>query len=133
MSRVTIHEKLCAALLLLCIYGSTTGAVSGQTGRNDLDLDTLVDPTAPLFLSTTSQPQGNLFNLMSTYRVNSILIRPNTKVAVINSRQVREGETIGNAEVLQIDKNSVTLLVAGEEQVLELYGRSIKTLIEGED
>jgi len=133
VSRVTIHEKLCAALLLLCIYGSTTGAVSGQTGRNDLDLDTLVDPTAPLFLSTTSQPQGNLFNLMSTYRVNSILIRPNTKVAVINSRQVREGETIGNAEVLQIDKNSVTLLVAGEEQVLELYGRSIKTLIEGED
>ena len=133
MSRVTIHEKLCAALLLLCIYGSTAGAVSGQTGRNDLDLDTLVDPTAPLFLSNTSQPQGNLFNLMSTYRVNSILIRPNTKVAVINSRQVREGETIGNAEVLQIDKNSVTLLVAGEEQVLELYGRSIKTLIEGED
>lgn len=100
----------------------------------DLDLKFLVDPTAPLDRGA-AQPasQASLFNLLTTYRVNSILIRPNMKVAVINSRQVREGDVIGNAEVVRIDKDTVTLNVAGEERVLELYGRSVKTLNTGEN
>lgn len=108
-------------------------AIAAQTVDNS-DLDELVDPTTPLLLNTTVQQSAqNLFSLLSTYRVTSILIRPNMKVAVINSRQVREGDLIGNAEVVKIDKNSVTLAVAGEQQVLELYGRSIKKSTEGEN
>jgi hypothetical protein len=103
---------------------------SAAEGVTADDFEQLRDPTAPLSMNTRQMPV-NLFNLLTTYEVSSILIRPNMKVAVINSRQVREGETIGNAEVVSIDKNSVTLRVAGEEQVLELYGRSVKTINTG--
>jgi hypothetical protein len=102
-----------------------------QNDDRDLSLENLVDPTAPLNVNAiANQPQATTFNPVSSYRVSSILIRPNLKVAVINSRRVSEGEMIGNAEVVRIDKHAVTLLVAGEEQVLEMYGRSIKTLNE---
>lgn len=112
----------------------SAGAASGADATGNNDLDTLVDPTAPLTMSASPGPtQASLFSLLSTYKVTSILIRPNTKVAVINSRQVREGEMVGNAEVVRIEKNAVTLNVAGEERVLELYGRSIKTLNENQN
>jgi len=111
-------------------YQASAQADSAETGVQD---EILRDPTAPLFSSAGSQPQANLFSLVSSYKVTSILLRPNMKVAVINSRQVREGDVIGNAEVVKIDKNTVTLQVAGEEQILELYGRSVKTLAKGEE
>lgn len=97
------------------------------------DLERLVDPTAPLNRGAQNTVQPNLFSLVSSYKVNSILIRPNTKIAVINSRQVREGDLIGNAEVKTIEKTAVTLEIAGEERVLELYGQSIKSLSEGSE
>ena len=111
-------------------YQASAQADSAETGVQD---EILRDPTAPLFSSAGSQPQANLFSLVSSYKVTSILLRPNMKVAVINSRQVREGDVIGNAEVVKIDKNTVTLQVAGKNQVLELYGRSVKTLTKGEE
>lgn len=107
------------------------GAYAADLPDNS-DLDQLVDPTAPLSMNNT-QPAVNLLSLQSNYRVNSILIRPNMKVAVINSRQVREGDLLGNAEVVRIDKRSVTLRLAGEEQVLELYARSIRSDATGEN
>ena len=57
----------------------------------------------------------------------------NLRVAVINSRQVKEGEAIGNATVVRIDKDTVTLEIAGEEQEIGLYTRSIKTMKNGDN
>lgn len=107
--------------------------VLAAEGVNNSDLERLVDPTAPLNRGVQNTVQPNLFSLVSSYKVNSILIRPNTKIAVINSRQVREGDLIGNAEVKSIEKTAVTLEIAGEERVLELYGLSIKSLSEGSE
>lgn len=118
-------------VLAVCLTELSFAAV--QPEDRDLALENLVDPTAPLNMNAmANQPQTSAFNPVSSYRVSSILIRPNMKVAVINSRQVSEGDMIGNAEVVRIDKHAVTLLVAGEEQVLEIYGRSIKTLNENQ-
>lgn len=128
-----IHFSL--ALLLVSMSGVFCIEASAQVGGEGMNAqeEILRDPTAPLFSNAASQPQTNLFSLVSSYKVTSILLRPNMKVAVINSRQVREGDVIGNAEVVKIDKNTVTLQVAGENQVLELYGRSVKTLTKGEE
>ncbi len=122
-------------MLLVNVSGVYCFEASAQTGSagNGAEEEILRDPTAPLFSTAGSQPQANLFSLVSSYKVTSILLRPNMKVAVINSRQVREGDVIGNAEVVKIDKNTVTLQVAGEDQILELYGRSVKTLTKGEE
>jgi len=118
---------------MFCCSAFIAIGISGAESSADMkEIEKLRDPTAPLVMGV-AQPQTNLFSLVSSYRVTSILIRPNLKVAVINSRQVRVGDIIGNAEVVNIDKNSVTLQVAGEEQILELYGRSIKTLNKGEE
>lgn len=127
-----VNRKICylLAMLLVNISGVYSLNASAQIGAEE---EVLRDPTAPLFSTAGSQPQANLFSLVSSYKVTSILLRPNMKVAVINSRQVREGDIIGNAQVVKIDKNTVTLQVAGEDQVLELYGRSVKTLTKGEE
>ena len=123
------ERRLCLTFIIFCLPNLiTVGAYSADME----EVEKLRDPTGPLVMSI-GQPQTNLFGLVSSYKVSSILIRPNMKVAVINSRQVRIGDIIGNAEVMKIDKNTVTLQVAGEEQILELYGRSIKTLNKGEE
>jgi len=131
---VSDHKrKRCQTFLMFCCSAFIAIGISGAESSADMkEIEKLRDPTAPLVMGV-AQPQTNLFSLVSSYRVTSILIRPNLKVAVINSRQVRVGDIIGNAEVVNIDKNSVTLQVAGEEQILELYGRSIKTLNKGEE
>ena len=122
-------KKFIFFLLILCFPGLYAAE---PVGNEVQEAEVLRDPTAPLVM-VAGQPQTNLFSLVSSYKVSSILIRPNMKVAVINSRQVRVGDFVGSAEVVDIDKNSVTLHVAGEEQILELYGRSIKTLNKGEE
>lgn len=127
-----LREQIVFTGLAMFLLGSVHHGVMAADSMANNDLQQLVDPTAP-FSMGSSQPAVNLFSLLSTYKINSILIRPNMKVAIINSRQVREGDIIGNAEVVSIDKNSVTLMVAGEQQVLELYGRSIRSLNTGEE
>ncbi len=119
---------------VVSMLGVFSFGASAQTDSSGINAEEILrDPTAPLFSTAGSAPQANLFSLVSSYKVTSILLRPNMKIAVINSRQVREGDVIGNAEVVKIDKNSVTLQVAGEDQVLELYSGSVKTLTKGEE
>ena len=120
-------------LLIMIVHFLMPVSVFAANDVDNSDLEQLIDPTAPLNRVVQNTVQPNLFGLVSSYKVNSILIRPNTKIAVINSRQVREGDLIGNAEVKIIEKNTVTLEIAGEERVLELYGQSIKSLSEGSE
>ncbi len=106
--------------------------------RND---DLLTDPTAPLFPTAGMgmDGEGSSGNSASDYlsgsggyRLSSILIREEDRVAVINNQRLRVGESIGNARVTAIEQGSVTLNVDGDVQTLELYANSIKTLVEGE-
>lgn len=99
----------------------------------------LVDPTAPLVMTTQALEEDGLSFLPSGllagaggYALGSILIREEDRIAVINDQRVRVGESIGNARVTAIEPGGVTLNVDGQLQTLELYTSSIKTLIEGE-
>jgi hypothetical protein len=77
--------------------------------------------------NTGNQALANVFARFNNYEVSSILIRENLRIAVINSQRVREGEIVGNARVVSIGQNSVTIDLDGEARVLNLHGASIKS------
>lgn len=55
-----------------------------------------------------------------TYKLQGIIFRPSNPSAVVNTRTVFIGETVGNARVRAITERSVTLEVGGETKVLTL-------------
>lgn len=56
----------------------------------------------------------------ATFKLQGIFYRPTNPSAVVNSKTVFVGDHIANAKVKAIDKQSVTLEVAGETKVLTL-------------
>jgi hypothetical protein len=83
----------------------------------------LQDPTRP-----ANQPQAATAAVeLVRFELNYILKAEQRRQAIINGRQVAEGERIGTALVQRIDSNSVTLLVDGQPRVLTVSARpSIK-------
>jgi hypothetical protein len=103
-------------------------------------LDGLVDPTAPINVNIAledvaeveSDAFGFIMQVFESYTLNSVLIRSNDRIAVVNNQRVRVGGKVGAATVKSIDATGVLLDVNGETQSLSLYGEPVKTLIAGE-
>jgi hypothetical protein len=55
-----------------------------------------------------------------TYKLQGIIYRPSNPSAVVNTRTVFIGDTVGNARVRSITERSVTLEVGGETKVLTM-------------
>jgi hypothetical protein len=55
-----------------------------------------------------------------TYKLQGIIFRPSNPSAVVNTRTVFIGDTVGNARVRAITERSVTLEVGGETKVLTM-------------
>ena len=60
------------------------------------------------------------------YRLDSIIIAPNRRQAIINGQQLTPGESIGGAKLIDVQATQVTLLVGGKSHVLTLLPLSIK-------
>ena len=97
----------------------------------------LIDPTEPLQLSlkgVDAESLGlrvnldSLLRLAADYRVSSIIIRGDKRIAVVNDERVEEGSEIDGAVVASIDREGVTLTRGIEEFRVELYGASPKKL-----
>jgi hypothetical protein len=95
----------------------------------------LIDPTEPLQLSlkgVDAESLGlrvnldSLLRLAADYRVSSIIIRGDKRIAVVNDERVEEGSEIDGAVVASIDREGVTLTRGIEEFRVELYGASPK-------
>ena len=95
----------------------------------------LIDPTEPLQLSlkgVDAESLGlrvnldSLLQLAADYRVSSIIIRGDKRIAVVNDERVEEGSEIDGAVVASIDREGVTLTRGIEEFRVELYGASPK-------
>ena len=95
----------------------------------------LIDPTEPLQLSlkgVDAESLGlrvnldSLLRLAADYRVSSIIIRGEKRIAVVNDERVEEGSEIDGAVVASIDREGVTLTRGIEEFRVELYGASPK-------
>jgi hypothetical protein len=99
-----------------------------------IDGENLVDPTRPLFASNRPADEVNLTELYRTvvpasFEISFIRAGDTNPVAVINNLQVTLGDVIGGATVSSIGRDSVTLLINGEERIISLYNTSVKSAV----
>jgi len=79
------------------------------------------DPTRPAMLGvsgmdTTDEAKKN----EDTYLLSSIIISPTRRLALINAMFVKVGDRIGDARVVNINKNSVVLSAPGKKITIYL-------------
>ena len=97
------------------------------------EVEALKDPTKPL---TALKKPGldavlgfefdGLRDVFTEYSVSSILISEDRKVAIINGIQAQEGSKVDGAEVVAIDRNSVTLSVNNKTQQVFMNKGSLR-------
>jgi sRNA-binding protein len=78
---------------------------------------TLSDPTRPY---STARHEPRQTQPAGSYVLNSTLVSPHRRVAVINGLHVTEGETVGDATVLEIHKQDVLLQSPNRRITLQL-------------
>jgi len=59
-------------------------------------------------------------------RLESVLIAPDRRIAVINGQQYSEGATFGEGRVLRISETEVVIRRAGRDEALKLYPQELK-------
>jgi MSHA biogenesis protein MshK len=99
--------------LLLCIAGSALA----QRGA-------LVDPTRPPSVAGESSAKESAAPVGP--RLQSVLISPTRRVAVISGSTVVQGEKYGNARVVAISEGAVLLRYADRKETLHLIPGVIK-------
>jgi len=62
----------------------------------------------------------------SGWVLTSTLVSEGRRLATINGRTVRQGQSIGGAQVIKIDPAGVTLLQDGERKRIALLPSSVK-------
>ena len=128
---------MCRLLLYLLITVLSGAGSSTLAADNDSQerFRGLIDPTEPLQLSLKGVDAESLgirvnsdalLRLAADYRVSSIIIRGDKRIAVVNDERVEESSEIDGAVVASIDREGVTLIRGIEEFRVELYGASPK-------
>ena len=64
---------------------------------------------------------------LPAYRLDSIIIASDRRLAIINGRMLAEGERIGSAQVERIEATRVTLRTGTRSEILTLLPVSIKS------
>ena len=81
---------------------------------------TFVDPTRPpVSLGASAVPEAAAS--AAALELQSVLISPTRKVAIINGQSVTVGEKVGESEVIKIGENEVVLRNGRDVQVLKLF------------
>lgn len=127
MFKLKLKVKPCLRRLLYVLAISsmfTSNSANAEWSASD----TLTDPTAPFNIVSPAREAIVPNAPAQQYKLSLILVRKDKKIAVLNSQRVSEGDTIGDAIVLNIEKEFVNLSIAGENKTLTLYQNSIKTL-----
>jgi MSHA biogenesis protein MshK len=77
------------------------------------------DPTRPStgYATESAEPAADAGGLT----LQSILISPSHKAAIISGVMVKEGEKLGDAVLVKVAESEVVLRTAGVSQVLKLY------------
>lgn len=84
----------------------------------------LEDPTRPPGASQLSAVSGTDVN--SGWVLTSTLVSDGRRLATINGRTVRQGQSIGSAQVIKIDPAGVTILQDGARKRIALLPSSVK-------
>jgi MSHA biogenesis protein MshK len=59
-------------------------------------------------------------------RLESVLIAPDRRIAVINGQQYSEGATFGEGRILRISETEVVIRRPGRDEALKLYPLDVK-------
>ena len=111
MDMKSILRKVAAVLVTSLVAVAVVAAEVGD----------LPDPTNPAGYATGTSPSG----------VQSILITPRYKQAVIHGRTVRVGDRVGDAVIVDIQSYEVILNRGGRESRMRLVPRLDKHINEG--
>ena len=113
---MSVKHRYNACLLLALLVKSAAGMANA-----------LADPTRPSYPGFTSS-QHTTGPVTSNWSLNSTLVSPHRRVAVINGIHVSEGESVGNATVLRIRNLDVVIQVSGKHITLPLLPDIVKKL-----
>jgi MSHA biogenesis protein MshK len=80
----------------------------------------LADPTRPP-LPAAAAPAAVAADAAPSYTVQSIVFGAARRLAVINGRQVHEGSSLGEARVVQIQRDAVVLEIQGRRRAMPMY------------
>jgi len=78
------------------------------------------DPFRRQLPTASPKTTGNRANNKPEWRLTGIFFSDSGPIAVINDKLVRVGETIDQAEIVDINKKQVTLRTGGKERILTL-------------
>ena len=81
------------------------------------------DPTKPV-VAEVFKVEGKKDKVEETYTLSSIIVSPTRRLALINEKFVKVGDTIGEASVLKINKNSVLLSAPGKKITIYLFDQT---------
>ncbi len=79
----------------------------------------LSDPTRPP--AALLGAEGAAVGTAGAPVLQSVIISPAVKAAIINGEMVRLGDAFGNARLVKVSENEVVLKEGDEEQILKLY------------
>lgn len=98
-----------------------------------IDGEDFTDPTRPLFLGPASGAASDIdvsafiSNVIpSSWDVSFIRASGSAPMAVVNNERVTIGDSVGGAQVVEIDRNGVTLLINEEERRISIFDTAIK-------
>ncbi len=111
----TVRRVTIAAL---CVWGALASPVAAEV---------LLDPTRPPAFIGEKPEQGNDKASIAP-ELQSVLISPARRVAIINGQTVQLGEKYGEARVVKITENEVILRNGRDTQVLKLFPHVEKRL-----
>ncbi len=100
------------AVLLFCLAWMAPGAVLAQSGN---------DPTRPPAGFDAGVADGGAADSAGGMMLQSVMISPTGRAAIINGVVVRQGEKYGDAVLVRVAESEVVLKSGSESQVLKLY------------
>lgn len=110
LSKINKQAKM-AVVCLMTIF----------VGHRFVFAENLPDPTRPpATAADSSTQQGNSMPIAGP-ELQSVLISPRRKVAIISGQSVMLGEKFGDARVIRITENEVVLRDGQNVQVLKLF------------
>ncbi len=125
--RLVLSGIATVVLVLSTHAAETVGDDSDETAEYTQEQDHETrDPTRPL-----SYVAPNRSKEKSSWRLDSVLISNQRKLAVINGEFVKEQGWVKGAQVTQIENGQVTILVKGKPRVLTLSTDIRKAKVEG--
>jgi len=117
-SWLTLHPSSFA--LLIALMGGMSSAAAQIAS----------DPTQPPVGYATESPE--LPAASGGLTLQSVLISPSHRAAIISGVMVKEGDKLGDAVLVKVAENEVVLKSAGASQVLKLYPGVDKRELSGE-